>query len=497
MNGNRLAASAPPLQSPERTMANARVYVCDDEMLIRMWLVEHLEDHEYVAEGFETGTELLETFAREPADLVLLDLKLPDGSGLDFLKVLKAKDPSLPVIMISAFGEVETAVAAVRAGAHHFLEKPVDLPELLLLVEQALQTQRLLGELDRYREGHRWQFSGVTLVGRSAAMRQVAELITRIGVKGTPATVLIRGESGTGKDVVARAIHARGPRQAKPFISVNCTVLPDNLVESELFGHEAGAFTDAKEAKRGLFELADGGTIFLDEIGDMPKPAQAKLLEFLETHRFRRVGGVRDITVDVHVVTATNRNLDEAVANGDFREDLFYRLDVIPIALAPLREHPEDIAPLTMHFIDTLCDEMSIPRRIVAPETVGLLEKYAWPGNARELRNVLERLLLLRDDPTIAPNHLPPEIRQAGVAREQVFVLPPDGIDLDLVEQQLIVQAMERASGNKSRAARLLGISRDTLRYRLEKYGLDSEAAPAETDSDGGLATPEEEKGHT
>jgi DNA-binding NtrC family response regulator len=275
-------------------MENARIYVCDDELLIRMWLVEHLQDQGYEAEGFETGTELLEAFARDPADLVLLDLKLPDGSGLDFLVELKERERSVLVIMITAYGEVETAVAAVRAGAHHFLEKPVDLPELFLLVEQALEAQRLLGELERYREGNRWQFSGVTLVGRSAAIRKAAELITRIGVKGSAATVLIRGESGTGKDVVARAIHARGPRQEKPFVSVNCTVLPANLVESELFGHEAGAFTDAKEVKRGLFELADGGTIFLDEIGDMPKPAQAKLLEFLETHRFRRVGGVRD-----------------------------------------------------------------------------------------------------------------------------------------------------------------------------------------------------------
>jgi DNA-binding NtrC family response regulator len=392
--------------------------------------------------------------------------------------------------MITAFGEVETAVAAVRAGAHHFLEKPIDQPELFLLVEQALDAQKLLSELDRYRESHRWRFSDVTLVGRSSSIRKVAELITRIGEKGSPATVLIRGESGTGKDVVARAFHARGPRHGKPFINVNCTVLPENLVESELFGHEAGAFTDAKEVKRGLLELAEGGTIFLDEIGDLPRAAQAKFLEFLETRRVRRVGGVRDTVVDVHVVTATNRNLEEAVANGDFREDLFYRLNVIPVDLSPLRERPEDIAPLAMHLIESLCDEMSMPRRQLSTDALGALEAYPWPGNARELRNVLERLLLLYDGDTISPAQLPPEVRGVRVDGARTFVLPPEGVDLDEVEKQLIVQALERAAGNKSRAARLLRVSRDTLRYRLEKYGLEADAGDSVDPLDSSGQTP-------
>ncbi len=454
-----------------------RVYVCDDEFLIRMWLVQHLRDEGYETEGFENGTDLLEAFQRDAADLVLLDLKLPDGSGLDFLNKLKEWDRELPVIMITAYGEVETAVAAVRAGAHHFLEKPVDLPELLLLVEQALRAQRLLNELERYREGHRWQFSDVTLVGKSASIDRIAELITRIGAKGSSATVLISGESGTGKDVVARAIHAHGQRREKPFINVNCTALPDNLVESELFGHEAGAFTDAKDAKRGLLELADGGTVFLDEIGDMPRPAQAKLLEFLETRRFRRIGGLRDIAVDVHVVTATNRDLETAVAAGEFREDLFYRLNVIPIDVPPLRERPDDVAPLAMHFIDTLSDEMSVPRRKLSPDALRVLEAYQWPGNVRELRNLLERVLLLSDEETIVPDHLPSELRAIEVGVDRSFLLPTDGVDLDRVERQLILQALERSGGNKSRAARLLGISRDTLRYRLDKYGLEKSSA--------------------
>ena len=453
-------------------MSDARIYICDDELLIRMWLLEHLEDEGYRAECFENGRDLLAASSSDPADLVLLDLKLPDGSGLDFLAELKEMDPSLPVIMISAYGEVETAVAAVRAGAHHFLEKPVDLPELYLLVEQALEARGLIGDLNRYREGHRWRFSGVTLVGRSPAIKGIAELITRLGARGSPATVLIRGDSGTGKDVVARAIHGQGPRQDQPFISVNCTVLPDHLVESELFGHEAGAFTDAKEAKRGLFELADGGTIFLDEIGDMTRTAQAKVLEVLETGRFRRLGGVRDIEVDVHVISATNRDIEKAVETGDFREDLFYRLNVIPILVPPLRSRREDVVPLADHLINSLCHEMSMPVRALQGEAMRALEAYHWPGNVRELRNVLERILLLRDEETIGLSQLPPEIRGARREAGDEFALPEDGVLLDDVEKGLILQALERSGGNKSKAARLLGISRDTLRYRLAKYEL-------------------------
>ena len=245
-------------------MKNPRVVVCDDEMLIRLWLAEHLVDAGYRAEAVADGASLLAEVAREPADLVLLDLRLPDGSGLDLLPQLKASDPLLPVIIMTAFGEIETAVAAVRGGAFHFLEKPIVLSELLLLIEQALETRRLRSDVDRYREGYRWQFADVSLVGRSPALRRIAELITRVGTKGTAVNVLVRGESGTGKDLVARAIHARGPRRTQPFVRVNCTSLPEQLVESELFGHEAGAYTDAREMKRGLFEIADHGTVFLD-----------------------------------------------------------------------------------------------------------------------------------------------------------------------------------------------------------------------------------------
>jgi two-component system, NtrC family, response regulator AtoC len=453
-------------------MNKPRVVVCDDEMLIRLWLTEHLADANMRTEEAGDGTALLAALRREPADLVLLDLRLPDGSGLDFLPRIKAIDPTLPVIMMTAYGEVETAVSAVRAGAHHFLEKPIVLSELILLIQQALETRQLRVDAERYRDGYRWQFADVTLVGRSSALRRIADLVTRVAAKGSTVNVLVRGESGTGKGLIARAIHARGPRRHQPFMSVNCTSLPDQLVESELFGHEAGAYTDAREMKRGLFEIAHRGTIFLDEIGDMPKPMQAKLLHFLETHEFRRVGGTRNIEVDVHVLTATNRDLEDAVAKGDFREDLFYRLNVLPVTIPPLRERPEDIAPLTTHFVETLCRELGQPPREVATEALRALEHYAWPGNARELENVIERVLLLEDEPLIRVEHLPPEFQGVAPQRGRAFVLPAGGLNLEEIEREFIAQALDRTSGNKTKAARLLGLSRDTMRYRLEKYGI-------------------------
>ncbi len=453
-------------------MNKPRIVVCDDEMLIRLWLTEHLADAGMRTEEAPDGTALLAALRREPADLVLLDLRLPDGSGMDFLRQAKELDPTLPVIMMTAYGEVETAVSAVRAGAHHFLEKPIVLSELILLIQQALETRQLRADAERYRDGCRWQFADVTLVGRSAALRRIADLITRVAAKGSTVNVLVRGESGTGKGLIARAIHARGPRRHQPFMSVNCTSLPDQLVESELFGHEAGAYTDARELKRGLFEIAHRGTIFLDEVGDMPKPMQAKLLHFLETHEFRRVGGTRSMEVDVHVLTATNRDLEDAVAKGEFREDLFYRLNVLPVTIPPLRERPEDIAPLATHFVEILSRELGQPMREIAAEALSALEHYAWPGNARELENVLERVLLLEDDSLLRLEHLPPEFQGLAPQRGKSFVLPAAGFNLEEIEREFISQALDRAAGNKTKAARLLGLSRDTLRYRLEKYGI-------------------------
>jgi DNA-binding NtrC family response regulator len=453
-------------------MSGPRVFVCDDEALIRMWLEEHLREQGYTPRVFADGTSLLRAVESEPVDLVLLDLRLPDGSGTDFLESIKERVPTVPVIMISAYGEVETAVAAVRAGAHHFLEKPIELAELFLLIEQALESSRLSSEVDRYREGFRWQFSDVSFVGRSASCRKVAGLIARVAASGQSPNVLIRGESGTGKDVVARAIHAEGPRREFPFLRLDCTAIPEHLVESELFGHARGAFTDAKEFKPGLVELADHGTLFLDEIGDMPVGAQAKLLGFLETRTFRQVGGIRDITVDVHVIAATNRDLEAATEAGDFRRDLFFRINVLPIELLPLQKRPEDIAPLAAHFINVLSRELRGPPRRLTPEAIEVLERAEWPGNAREIRNVLERVLLLEDSETITGAHLRSHLRDEASEHLQ-YVLPAGGVYLDDVEKNMIRQAMERTGGNKTAAARLLGLCRDTLRYRLEKHGIE------------------------
>jgi DNA-binding NtrC family response regulator len=448
------------------------IFVCDDEMLIRIWFEEHLGDAGYRVESFGDAESLVSRVNASPPDLILLDINLPGMSGMDALPRILERAPGLPVIMITAYGAVELAVAAVRAGAYHFTEKPVTLAAISVLIEQALEASRLRGEVQRCRAGHRWQFTGVTLVGRSPAIRSVAGQIERIGRLGTPATILVHGESGTGKDVVARAVHALGPRVGMPFIDVNCTALPEHLIESELFGHEKGAYTGADRAKEGLFEVAHGGTLFLDEIGDMPRPAQAKLLQFLETHTFRRLGGVRDIEVDVQVVAATNRDLKAGVASGEFREDLFYRLNVVPMFLPPLRDRPEDVEPLMAYFNEQLAATLRRPPKRFTDLVIRAFEGFEWPGNARQLRNVMERLALFHDEEVIDIHHLPPEFHLVREGESHQFVLPPGGVDLEAVEQDFIEQALRRTDGNKTRAAEFLGLSRDTLRYRLEKYGL-------------------------
>jgi two-component system, NtrC family, response regulator AtoC len=329
-------------------------------------------------------------------------------------------------------------------------------------------------------EGHAWRFGDVTLVGRSPVMERIAEVVTRVARRGSPAHVLIEGERGVGKNLIAHAIHACGPRRDRAFLKMNCAAVPTSLIGGELFGQETMGGAEGRHTRTGLFELASGGTLFLEEVGDVPMTAQAELLEVFETGSVRRVGGVRDISVDVHVVAATSRDLHEAAREGRFREDLLYLLDVVPIAVPPLRKRPEDIAPLAQHFLERMCAELSLPARRIAPEALGALESYDWPGNARELNNVLERILLLRDDAMVGVSSLPrgihrPEGSEADAADEP-FTLPDQGVDLDGVERDLIRQALERTHGNKSHAARLLGLSRDTLRYRVEKYGFDSVA---------------------
>jgi len=453
------------------------VLVVDDENLIRVWLEAHLSDAGYRVVVAENAAKARSMFATTPPDAALLDLKLPDGSGMDLLREFLETDPDLVAMILTAHGDISTAVEAVKLGAYHFLEKPPKLEDLLITVQKGLETRMLRRTVSGLRRQAGWLFAGVEVVGRSHAMQRVVELVGKVAAsEGT--TVLVRGESGVGKEVVARAIHAQSARQEFAFLEINCTALPETLLESELFGHERGAFTDAKERKQGLLELADRGTILLDEIGDLPAGAQAKLLRFLETRTFKRVGGVRDITVDVRIIASTNRDLEAALRDGVFRRDLFFRLNVVPIVIPPLRERPEDVEPLAHHFLRAMTTALRRPAREIAREALAMLERYAWPGNVRELKNVIERAVILEEGAEVLPAHLPDELKPGSRALdlEPGFQLPAGGVDLEKLEKDLIRQALEQARGNKTRAAELLGLTRDTLRYRVEKYALSGDA---------------------
>jgi DNA-binding NtrC family response regulator len=446
--------------------------VVDDEALFRSWLGEHLGAAGFAVKEAATGGEALRLAAEESPRLMLLDLRLPDADGLELVTQLHEIDRDLVVIIVTAYGQVKTAVQAVKAGAFHFLEKPVDLDDLLITMEKGLEARSLRREIAALRTEHRWQFANVELVGRSPAMSQIAEIVEKVALTES-ATVLLEGESGTGKDVVARAIHARSSRKDRPFLEINCTALPEQLVEAELFGHERGAYTDARERKKGIAELADGGTLLLDEIGDMPIGAQAKLLRFLEDSKFKRLGGTTDIPVNVRVIAATNQRLDRCVEVGSFRSDLYYRLKVVDLYIPPLRERPEDCAPLALYFTEQLARELKREPLTLTSDAISVLEAYPWPGNVRELRNVLERAIILEDTQEIRPEHLPMEIRgsaQQPGGGDNIIQLPVEGLRMEDVERNAIEQALVRTHGNVARAARLLGMSRDTLRYRMKKF---------------------------
>ena len=451
-----------------------RVLVVDDENLILVWLETHLSDAGYDVAVAADAATARERFGESPPDAVLLDLRLPDGDGMDLLREFLEVDPELNAIILSAHGDIKTAVEAVKLGAYHFLEKPPKLEDLLNTLHKGLETRALRRTVSGLRRQAGWQFADVEIVGRSAAMHRVVELVGKVATSEST-TVLVRGESGVGKEVVSRAIHARSARSGYPFLEINCTALPETLLESELFGHEKGAFTDARERKSGLLELADRGTVLLDEIGDLPAGSQAKLLRFLETFTFKRVGGLRDIKVDVRIIASTNRDLEAAVRDGFFRRDLFFRLNIIPIVIPALRERPEDVQPLARYFVERMTTAMRKPARQIGKEALEMLVRYSWPGNVRELKNVIERAVILEEGQEILPAHLPEELKPGGRALdlEPGFQLPPDGIDLEQLERDLIRQAMEQTRGNKTRAAELLALTRDTLRYRIEKHQLD------------------------
>ena len=450
-------------------MARSRILVVDDEKLIRWTLRERLEEAGYAVVEAETGTGAL-LLAEEGADLVLLDFKLPDLDGLEVLRRMRERHPDMLVILITALATVENAVEAMKRGAWHYLNKPIDLDELLLHVGKALETTRLRREVKSLKAKESAGFSFDRIIGESLAMRAAKELLRKIAV--SPAsTVLLTGESGTGKDLAAKVIHYESDRADGVFQNITCSALPESLLESELFGHERGAFTDAKHQKPGLLEQADGGTVFLDEIGEMTPALQAKLLRFLEEKTFRRVGGTADLRVDVRVVAATNRNLEEAVQSGRFREDLYYRLRVLPVTLPPLRERTGDVAVLASHFVAQFAREFKKGVWGLTADAVRRLESYGWPGNVRELKNAVERAVLLAEGERLVPDDFP--LGGGAGAGADAFRLPPGGVDLEEVERDLVVQALRRTGGNQTQAARLLHLNRDQIRYRIDKFGLE------------------------
>jgi two-component system response regulator AtoC len=448
-------------------MATATLLVVDDEELVRWSLRERFRRDGYTVVEAPTAASALEQVSGG-IDLVLLDYRLPDGDGLTVLRRIKEVSPDTPVILMTAFSTVENAVEAMKHGAYHYLNKPFNLDDVAMTVEKALETSRLRREVRAYRSSQSREFGFDAIIGSSPAMIAAKALLVRIA--NSPAsTVLLTGETGTGKDLAAKAIHFNSDRAARPFVNITCSALPEQLLESELFGHERGAFTDARQQKRGLFETADGGTVFLDEIGEMTPGLQAKLLRFLEEKTFKRIGGLSDIRVDVRVVAATHRNLEEEVEAGKFRDDLFYRLQVMPVMLPALRERRGDIPMLVNYYVDRYNGEFRKRVRGVSPDALALLEQYRWPGNVRELRNAIERAMLLTDRTLLVAEDFSTLSRSTVTA---TFRLPPEGVNLEEVERQLLVQALERCRGNQTHAGHLLGINRDQVRYRIEKFGL-------------------------
>ena len=446
-----------------------RILVVEDEEKLRRVIELQLVSAGFEVDKAATADEGIKVVDR--ADLVLSDLRLPRTDGLQFLNQIRSQNAQVPVIMMTAYGSVETAVESMKAGATDFLLKPFSLDHLMQVINKALEIRALRDENRQLKEelGRRYEYDNI--IGRSEAMQEIFATVERVAA--SRATVLLAGESGVGKDLIARAIHFRSPRKDRPLVKINCSALPENLMESELFGYEKGAFTGAVGTKPGKFEQADTGTVFLDEIGDVPAPVQVKLLRILQEREFERLGSNVTRHIDVRVIAATNQDLRAALEQGTFREDLYYRLNVVPLNIPPLRERKQDIPFLANHFLRKLAPEAG---REVDGISAGAMEKlvdYHWPGNVRELENVIERALILCGGQQLEPDDIKLETAPRPRAQNDSHFLP-EGMTLDQYEQELIREALRRADGNKSQAARLLGLTRNALRYRLTQMGLEA-----------------------
>ena len=451
-------------------MSSARILVVDDEALIRWSLSERLTEEDYTVTVAADGETARRLAALDPPSLIFLDYRLPDTTGIELLRHFRSTQPDVPVLLMTGHSSVERAVEAMRQGAYHYAVKPLNLEEIVVLAAKALAEGRLRQEVRALRASNSAPYSFDHIIGESEPMQRVKRLMRKIA-STRASTILLTGESGTGKDLAAKAIHYNSNRGDRPFMNITCSAIQESLLESELFGYEKGAFTDAKQRKKGLLEQADSGTVFLDEIGETTPGFQAKLLRFLEEKTFKRVGGVDDVRVDLRVIAATNRDLAADVKAGRFRQDLFYRLAVLPIELPPLRARIGDVPRLLTFFVGRFNEEFRKRIRGVSPDAVQALVDYSWPGNVRELKNAVERAMLLTERDELGVDDFMMVLRpQGGVIGD--FALPADGIDLEQVELGFVRQALDRCDGNRTQAARLLSISRDQMRYRVEKFGL-------------------------
>jgi two-component system response regulator AtoC len=446
-----------------------RVLIVDDEKNMRWVLGQALTGEGYEVVEAADGKQALDSVGDVTPDIMILDHRMPPPDGMEVLRRIRSKGLSFPIIMLTAHGNVATAVDAIKAGASEYLTKPFDLEELKLAIEKALEYSGLAAEVERLREELDREYDVEGIVASDRKMIEILDTVRKVAA--TNATVMIYGESGTGKELIARAVHNLSDRASRPFVSVSAGALPETLLESELFGYEKGAFTGAMTAKPGRFEMANGGTIFLDEIGDVTPAVQVKLLRVLQERSFERLGGTRSVEVDVRVVAATNQDLQQLIVDGGFREDLFYRLNVVPVTLPPLRTRAGDIPLLVAHFLD----KYRAGTKRIAPDAMEALIKYQWPGNIRELENTIERIVILSHGDEILPSDLPAEVRAgatAGPPSPGGFLLPEDGIDLEEVELDLLRQALSRAGGSVPKAAKLVGLTAKTLEARMERFGL-------------------------